>query len=343
MSSQKMIFALHCFTVWPDEMSVNEMSVGELSETSSSGIFMKMGYADKWTDLPKDLVVDVAHSDTDTDEDEDEEEDEDEDEDEDGEEDEDEDNVDDDASKKELTQFLEQRAQYVHSRNSIGSNGTRAETQDKDSSSGVISMNGHRSCNYFKKRGMWNTRDGKYYVVTDPNDDDAVNPRPGTLRYAVIQDEPLWIIFKRSMVITLKQELIMNSFKTIDARGHCELTKSWLEDIWADHNSLSNCPDGLVDAVMGSTAITISNNYFTHHNEVILLGHSDSYTRDKVMQVTIAYNHFGEGLIQRMPRCRHGYFHGNRYLAPNNPFAKEVTKRLEVGAGALNCRRGRRC
>lgn len=36
--------------------------------------------------------------------------------------------------------------------------------------------------------------------------------------------------------------------------------------------------------------------------QVMLLGHSDSYTRDKLMQVTIAYNHFGEGLIQRMPR-----------------------------------------
>lgn len=34
----------------------------------------------------------------------------------------------------------------------------------------------------------------------------------------------------------------------------------------------------------------------------MLLGHSDSYVRDKQMQVTIAYNHFGEGLIQRMPR-----------------------------------------
>ncbi|XP_019098466.1 PREDICTED: probable pectate lyase 20, partial [Camelina sativa] len=107
---------------------------------------------------------------------------------------------------------------------------------------------------------------------------------------------------------------------------------------------------------MASTAITISNNYFTHHNEVMLLGHSDTYTRDRVMQVTIAYNHFGEGLIQRMPRCRHGYFHvvnndythwemyaiggsasptinsqGNRYLAPRNRFAKEVTKRDYAG------------
>jgi pectate lyase len=38
--------------------------------------------------------------------------------------------------------------------------------------------------------------------------------------------------------------------------------------IWIDHNSLSNCADGLVDAVMSSTAITVSNNFFTHHNEV---------------------------------------------------------------------------
>ncbi|KAL1359626.1 hypothetical protein HN51_004943 [Arachis hypogaea] len=247
-------------------------------------------------------------------------------------------------------------------------------------------------------------RDGRYYVVTDPSDDDAVNPKPGTLRYAVIQDRPLWIVFKRDMIITLKQELIMNSFKTIDGRGFnvhiahgacitvqfvtniiihgihihdCIQTGNamvrsspshygWrtLADgdgisifgashIWIDHNSLSNCSDGLIDAIMGSTAITISNNYFTHHNEVMLLGHSDSYVRDKQMQVTIAYNHFGEGLVQRMPRCRHGYFHvvnndythwemyaiggsadptinsqGNRYLAPLDHFAKEVTKRV---------------
>nr|GMD12231.1 probable pectate lyase 8 [Ipomoea batatas] len=190
-------------------------------------------------------------------------------------------------------------------------------------------------------------RDGRYYVVSDPGDDDPVNPRPGTLRHAVIQDQPLWIVFKRDMVITLKQELIMNSFKTIDARGanvhiangacitvqfvtniiihglhihDCKPTGNAMvrsspshygwrtmadgdgisifgsSHIWIDHNSLSNCADGLIDAVIGSTAITISNNYFTHHNEVMLLGHSDSYTRDKAMQVTIAYNHFGEGV-----------------------------------------------
>ncbi|KFK39766.1 hypothetical protein AALP_AA3G285000 [Arabis alpina] len=230
-------------------------------------------------------------------------------------------------------------------------------------------------------------RDGHFYIVTDPSDHDPINPKPGTLRYAVIQDRPLWIVFKRDMVITLKQELIMNSFKTIDGRGvnvhiaggacltiHSESHYGWRtmadgdgisifgsSHIWIDHCSLSNCADGLIDAIMGSTAITISNNYLTHHNEVILLGHTDSYTRDKMMQVTIAFNHFGEGLIQRMPRCRHGYFHvvnndythwvmyaiggsanptinsqGNRFLAPGNRFAKEVTKRVGAGEGEWN-------
>ncbi|CAA7020362.1 unnamed protein product [Microthlaspi erraticum] len=37
--------------------------------------------------------------------------------------------------------------------------------------------------------------------------------------------------------------------------------------IWIHHNSLSNCADGLIDAVMASIAITIFNNYSTHHNE----------------------------------------------------------------------------
>ncbi|PON49017.1 Pectate lyase [Parasponia andersonii] len=248
---------------------------------------------------------------------------------------------------------------------------------------------------------------GEYYIVTDSSDDDAVNPRPGTLRYAVIQQEPLWIVFPANMLIKLSQELIFNSYKTLDGRGanvhivgggcitlqyisnviihnihihHCYSsgeanvrsspshygwrTKSdgdgisifGAKDLWIDHCSLSHCKDGLIDAVMGSTGITISNNYFSHHNEVMLLGHSDDYTPDSGMQVTIAFNHFGEKLVQRMPRCRRGYIHvvnndftrwemyaiggsgsptinsqGNRYTAPTDRNAKEVTKRVETG------------
>ncbi|KAH9287761.1 hypothetical protein KI387_031878, partial [Taxus chinensis] len=159
---------------------------------------------------------------------------------------------------------------------------------------------------------------GRFYVVTDNRDDDPVNPRPGTLRHAVIQSEPLWIIFARDMMIQLKQELIMNSYKTIDGRGanvhiaygpcitiqyvthiiihgihihNCRpagnaMVRSspthygWRtvcdgdgvsifggSHVWVDHCSISRCADGLVDAIMASTAITISNNHFTHHDK----------------------------------------------------------------------------
>ncbi|GJM90593.1 hypothetical protein PR202_ga06892 [Eleusine coracana subsp. coracana] len=38
---------------------------------------------------------------------------------------------------------------------------------------------------------------GKIYVVTDPTDADAANPRPGTLRWGAVQDGKLWITFAR--------------------------------------------------------------------------------------------------------------------------------------------------
>lgn len=245
---------------------------------------------------------------------------------------------------------------------------------------------------------------GKIYVITDPSDNDLVEPKPGTLRHAVIQPEPLWIIFKTSMIIRLKAELIMTSDKTIDGRGarvhvtggagftlqfvkNVIIHNLYIHDIkaggggmirdsvdhvgirtnsdgdgvsvfgssniWLDHLSMRNCMDGLIDAVEGSTAITISNCHFTKHNEVMLFGASDGFPAgDEKMQITVAFNHFGKGLIQRMPRCRWGFFHvvnndythwqmyaiggsqhptiisqGNRFIAPRDPNAKEVTKR----------------
>ncbi|KAI3470511.1 hypothetical protein Pfo_027174 [Paulownia fortunei] len=258
-------------------------------------------------------------------------------------------------------------------------------------------------------RGAMGGKGGRFYVVTDSSDHDTMNPTPGTLRHAVIQDEPLWIIFQSNMVIKLKHELIFNSYKTVDGRGanvhitgngcitlqyisnviihnvhvynclpsgHTIIRSSpthagWRgksdgdgisiyasRNLWIDHCALSHCTDGLIDAIIGSTAITISNSYFSHHDEVMLLGHNDKYLADSGMQVTIAFNHFGEGLVQRMPRCRRGYIHvvnndftewqmyaiggsanptinsqGNRYTAPTDPNAKEVTKRVDTDEG----------
>uniref|UniRef100_A0A7C8ZHU8 Pectate lyase n=1 Tax=Opuntia streptacantha TaxID=393608 RepID=A0A7C8ZHU8_OPUST len=231
---------------------------------------------------------------------------------------------------------------------------------------------------------------GPIYVVTDPSDPDPDKHKPGTLRDAVGQPGPVWIIFAGDMVIKLKRLLKVTSFKTIDGRGpHVEITGGGCisiehetnviihninihhchpadsdgdglhilssSNIWVDHCSLSDCADGLIDCTEGSTAITISNCYFSHHDKVMLLGHSDDYPADRGMQVTVAFNRFGEALVQRMPRCRFGYFHvvnndyttwgeyavggsssptinsqGNRYTAPPNPNAKEVTRRLDA-------------
>lgn len=84
----------------------------------------------------------------------------------------------------------------------------------------------------------------------------------------------------------------------------------------------------------------------------MLFGASDQYQADEKMQITVAFNHYGKGLIQRMPRCRLGFFHvlnndythwimyaiggsqnatiiseGNRYIAPDDINHKEVTHR----------------
>ncbi|KAK4749047.1 hypothetical protein SAY87_026496 [Trapa incisa] len=79
--------------------------------------------------------------------------------------------------------------------------------------------------------------------------------------------------------------------------------------VWVDHNTLSACEDGLLDATLGSTGITISNNRFMNQDKVMLLGHDDTYVQDKNMKVTVVYNHFGPNCNQRMPRVRHGYAH----------------------------------
>ncbi|KAL9818395.1 putative pectate lyase [Arabidopsis thaliana] len=253
---------------------------------------------------------------------------------------------------------------------------------------------------------------GNIYVVTNPYDN-AQNPHPGSLRYGVIQAKPLWITFAKDMVITLANELMVNSYKTIDGRGakveiaygpcitiqdvtnvivhgisihDCKPGKSGKvrsspthvghrkgsdgdaitifgsSNVWIDHCYLASCTDGLIDVIHASTAITISNNYFTQHDKVMLLGHNDNFVKDVNMKVTVAFNHFGPGLVERMPRVRRGYAHvannrydkwimyaiggsadptifseGNYFTASDKPYSKEVTKR-EVKGGWKNWR-----
>jgi pectate lyase len=79
----------------------------------------------------------------------------------------------------------------------------------------------------------------------------------------------------------------------------------------AHAEDISAAPPSHVQNVHGSFSVLLcmQNNFVgfltnvkLNMMQVMLLGHSDSYVKDKAMQVTIAFNHFGEGLIQRMPR-----------------------------------------
>ncbi|MFQ6641898.1 hypothetical protein Gotur_015356 [Gossypium turneri] len=70
---------------------------------------------------------------------------------------------------------------------------------------------------------------GEYYLVTDNSDDDVVNPKPGTLRHAVIQKRPLWIIFANDMNIKLSQELMTLKIIMVIAQSVMEMGFPYLD------------------------------------------------------------------------------------------------------------------
>ncbi|KAL0350928.1 UNVERIFIED_CONTAM: putative pectate lyase P59 [Sesamum radiatum] len=208
-------------------------------------------------------------------------------------------------------------------------------------------------------------KNGKFYVVTDPSDNDmsdkTIDGRGARIHIA--NGAGITLQFVKNVIIHgLKiYNIIPGQGGMIrDAVDHYGLRPMVMgisifgsQDIWIDHVSMLNCADGLIDVIMASTGVTISNSHFTDHNEAMLFGASDSHTQDVKMQVTVAFNHFGKRMVQRMPRARYGYIHvvnndythwnmyavgcsknpiiisqGNRYIAPpTNPYAKEVTKR----------------
>ncbi|KAH0708782.1 hypothetical protein KY284_010209 [Solanum tuberosum] len=57
------------------------------------------------------------------------------------------------------------------------------------------------------------------YKVTDKSDD-PLNPKPGTLRYAMTHIKgKIWVTFEQNMKIRLQKPLLVSSFTTIDGRG----------------------------------------------------------------------------------------------------------------------------
>ena len=82
-------------------------------------------------------------------------------------------------------------------------------------------------------QGTRGGRDGVLYVVST-----LLNSGPGSLRAGLESEEPLWIIFEDGLngTIPLEQTIYVNSFKTVDARGH-QITLQGVRDESADEPS----------------------------------------------------------------------------------------------------------
>eukprot|EP00850_Spirogloea_muscicola_P003257 SM000013S26426 [mRNA] locus=s13:371158:374337:+ [translate_table: standard] len=183
------------------------------------------------------------------------------------------------------------------------------------------------------------------YVVTDPSDN-AQTVKEGTLRWGIANlDKGVYITFARSMTITLQARLFLSSYTTVDGRGakvvllknglvveniqHVIIHNIEVGDVlgdsdvipirssrqvllmvWVDHCRIYNASRGTVDVVIGSTDVTISNNFI--HNGVspyaTLLGASDTDRIDNNLRVTVYRNWYANN-NQRQPHCRRGRCH----------------------------------
>lgn len=106
-------------------------------------------------------------------------------------------------------------------------------------------------------------------------------------------------------------------------------------NIWIDHVSMSRCTDGIIDIIMGSTGITISNSHFTHHNEVQL--HHDKFGNKKLIFVRqeLIYDNVGN-VVWSKQHLHGGFNHASDGSIQS--FRKRVgAKNAKVQVGFLPC------
>jgi pectate lyase len=179
-----------------------------------------------------------------------------------------------------------------------------------------------------------------YHVTT------LADSGPGSLREGLARPEPLWIVFDLSGTIELSSRVTVADHKTLDGRGQAVVLKngglviegrsgvvvenlafdgSGLDpdassstdaisllggshDIWIDHSSFSQFPDGLVDITQASTDVTVSYCHFQRQSKVMLIGAGVDDTGDTVIRVTLHHNWFDQTDWYH-PRLRFGKVH----------------------------------
>jgi len=205
-------------------------------------------------------------------------------------------------------------------------------------------------------KGVSGGLNGDVFLVTSlsDEDDDEFSLRKALERLDDNDNVPRWILFKVSGTIALKNVLSVPNDITIDGRGTyirlinyglkiydadnviveniiiengvetstdaIEIVRS--NNIWIDHSTLSNFPDGLIDIKGGClvqdeedrclllrSRITVSWCRFQNHNKTMMIGlHKNVAPYDKYIYVTLHHNFF-DGTNQRHPRLSQGYAH----------------------------------
>lgn len=113
-------------------------------------------------------------------------------------------------------------------------------------------------------------------------------------------------------------------------------------NVWIDHNNLTDAPDGVLDIVQQSDLVTVSWNQFYYtqdwaannsHRFAMLIGNGDNVTEDAgKLRVTLHHNHWGQNVQERMPRVRYGDVHvfNNYFNTPGNNYAIRIAIASEL-------------
>ncbi|MEN9353574.1 MAG: hypothetical protein RL318_899 [Fibrobacterota bacterium] len=110
----------------------------------------------------------------------------------------------------------------------------------------------------------------------------------------------------------------------IDGNDPIHIEGATAKNIWVDHCLISDGQDGNLDITNGATNVTVTWNKFSYttlssnHQYCNLIGSSATKTADTIIKVTMAWNWWADGVVERMPRVRFGKVHVINNLVKTN-------------------------
>ena len=125
------------------------------------------------------------------------------------------------------------------------------------------------------------------------------------------------------------RNMIVKGPGAIDVDGVDCITVQNSTNVWVDHCDISDGQDGNFDIVDGSNYVSVTWTKFSYtsasvaHQFCNLLGNSDTKTSDRgKIKVTMMFNYWTTGCVERMPRVRFGQVHvvNNLFDSPEGKY-----------------------